>query len=306
MEVLADLRRAACSDGAPSARNLLVTLFGDCVAPHDVAAMIPVSALAALLAPFGANERLIRTSLSRLANDEMLTVRSSGRRSFYGIHPAAHELFVAADDRIYGPLHTYWDGQWTIVILDGNESTAERRAELRAELAVVGLGVAAPNVMVSPMVPAAEAARVVALVGGLHNVLVTRSSVLECGATLGPSELAARAIDLADVTGLYEEFLARFGNYSMATVAELSDALAFKLRVLLVSTYRRIVLDDPPLPVELLPADWVGLRARRLVAELYEACVVNGERHLTEVLADAGVELPDTPTTGLGRFVTNR
>lgn len=306
IQLLADLRHAVCSDGAPSARNLLVTLFGDCVAPHDVSAMIPVSVMSELLGPFGANERLIRTSLSRLANDEMLTVQSSGRRSFYGVHAAARELFATADQRIYGALHTAWDGQWTIVVLDGNESTAERRAELRAELSAAGLGIVAPNVMASPTVSAAEAARAVVRVGGLNNVLLTRSSVLECGATLGPSDLAARAIDLAEVTAQYDEFVARFGKYSVRSVAELDDALAFKLRVLLVSVYRRIVLDDPPLPAELLPTDWVGARARGLVAELYEACVVSGERHLIRVLAQAGVELSPTLTTGLGRFVTDR
>ena len=85
-------------------------------------------------------------------------------------------------------------------------------------------------------------------------------------------------IDLADVTAQYDEFVARFGKYSVLSVAELSDELAFKLRLLLVSIYRRIVLDDPPLPAALLPTDWVGARARRLVAELYDACAASAER----------------------------
>src|SRR5690554_5229410 len=94
---LADLRDASCSDGAPSARNLLVTLFGDGVAPHGTDIALPVSALADLLGSFGANERLIRTSLTRLANDGMLMARANGRRSFYGIHDGSIELFAAAD-----------------------------------------------------------------------------------------------------------------------------------------------------------------------------------------------------------------
>ena len=84
-----DLRAATCSNGAPSARNLLVTVFGDVLLPHGIrdggvrARRWPISSES-----FGVNERLVRTSLTRLVNDGLLAVTErSGRRSFYGVAP---------------------------------------------------------------------------------------------------------------------------------------------------------------------------------------------------------------------------
>jgi phenylacetic acid degradation operon negative regulatory protein len=48
----------------PPARSLLVTVFGDSVAPHGGRAWL--GSLIGLLAPFGISERLVRTSVYRL------------------------------------------------------------------------------------------------------------------------------------------------------------------------------------------------------------------------------------------------
>jgi DNA-binding transcriptional regulator PaaX len=42
-------------------------------------------------------------------------------------------------------------------------------------------------------------------------------------------------------------------------------------------------LADPSLPEPLLPADWIGLRARRLVAAIYRLVVERAERFLLDV-----------------------
>ena len=47
----------------------------------------------------------------------------------------------------------------------------------------------------------------------------------------------------------------------------LAEADAFTARILLIHHYRRVVLRDPLLPTELLPADWPGKAARQLCNE---------------------------------------
>jgi phenylacetic acid degradation operon negative regulatory protein len=287
---IADLGAATCSDGAPSARNLLVTVFGDCVAPHGVATTVPVADLTALLAPFGANERLVRTSLSRLANDALLAPRPVGRRSFYGVAPGAVERFARADRRIYGPRHPEWDGQWTVVVIDGTEGTAEQRAGLRQNLGEVGFGVVAPNVLASPVVEAGVVAPLAAA-AGLDHVLALRGDLdAGCG-LLDAAALARRSTDLAWVEGQYQAFVERFSRYPLGTVAELGSEQALKLRLLLIGMYRRIILAEPLLPAALEPGDWIGRRARTVIAALYEACAEAAERRVADVL---GVE-PCTP-----------
>lgn len=291
LTTLDDLRSAACSDGAPSARNLLVTVFGDALLPHGDDTSISVRALSRLLAGFGVNERLVRTSLTRLVNDGLLTTRSQGRRSYYSVAPGALDLFRQADHRIYRGTADEWDGSWTIVVIDGTEATARRRAVLRQELAWAGLGVVGPNVMASPIVDAEAAARVVSHVGGFANVLVSRSSVVEGDGTLGADELAHRVAALEEIAAHYARFIDRYAAYPSEPLEGVAPDLAFKLRMLLVAEFRRIALTDPQLPARLLPADWIGDRARRLAGGIYAAVAARSERFLM-LTADPRLENP--------------
>lgn len=298
----AELGDVTRSNGAPSARNLLVTVFGDALLPHGPTTAASPRSLAALLASFEVNERLVRTSLTRLVNDGLLLVESVGRRSFYRVAPEALALFERADGRIYGPLHPDWDGSWTIVVIDAAEGSTASRSALRQELAWAGLGTVAPNVMASPVVAAADAAAVVDRLGGFTNVLVTRSQVVEGAGTVSADELAHRAVELGEVAGRYGGFVERFEPFADVDPAE--PELAFKLRTLMVASYRRIVLTDPLLPAELLPADWIGNRARVVAAEVYDRCADAAEGFLAGT-----VELPDgrlTPGRRVGRFAVGR
>jgi phenylacetic acid degradation operon negative regulatory protein len=289
-----DLQSATCSDGAPSARNLLVTVFGDALLPHGEETSISVRSLSRLLSTFGVNERLVRTSLTRLVNDGLLTTTTEGRRSFYRVAAQALDLFRQADHRIYQGTAEQWDGSWTIVVIDGAEGTPRRRAQLRQELAWAGLGSVAPNVMASPIVPAEAAARVVGHVGGFANVLVSRSRVVESEGTLGADELAHRVAALEEIAGRYERFIERYEQYSSGDLAQLVPELAFKLRTLVVAEFRRIALSDPQLPALLLPTDWIGRRARRLAGEIYSAVATDSERFLL-----ATTQPPLTATTSI-------
>ncbi len=287
MSPLDHLRSATSSNGAPSARNLLVTVFGDALLPHGSEVAVSVRSLATLLEPFGVSERLVRTSLTRLVNDGLLASRTIGRRSFYGVAGASAPLFRQADARIYGSRRRAWDGSWTIVVVDGTESTAANRATLRQRLTWAGLGVVAPNVMASPVVSPVEAATVVEEVGGFAHVLVTRSELFDGAGTIDEEELARRCAPLDEVAARYHVFVDEFIDFDRTTISSISPAEAFKLRVLLVAAYRRIVLVDPLLPESLLPDGWAGARARALAAFVYGACADGSERHLA-----ANAELP--------------
>ncbi len=275
---LRDLRAAECSNGAPSARNLLVTVFGDALLPHGPSTSVSVRALAVLLGAFGASERLVRTSLSRLVKDGLLDTHVEGRRSFYRVADTARDLFAQADARIYGSTPTAWDGSWTLVVIDGAESTPKQRARLRQELTWAGLGVVGPNVLASPVVPADVAAGVVARVGGFEHVLVSRSEVVDGEGTLGAERLARRCAPLDDLAQLYRAFTDRFEPF--ADAGSLAPEDAFKLRTLLVASFRRIALADPQLPAELLPADWIGTRARHVAGAVYRSVAAASEQRL--------------------------
>ncbi len=52
--------------------------------------------------------------------------------------------------------------------------------------------------------------------------------------------------------------------------AELTPERSFQIQLLLIHFYRRVVLKDPLLPEELLPAHWAGQTARQLCINIYQ------------------------------------
>ena len=54
------------------------------------------------------------------------------------------------------------------------------------------------------------------------------------------------------------------------TADELTPERAFHIQLLLIHFYRRVVLKDPLLPEELLPAHWAGHTARQLCINIYQ------------------------------------
>ena len=71
--------RRTLADDPPRARSLIVTVWGDALAPHG--GEVWLAGLIRLLAPLGLNDRLVRTSVFRLARDGWLAGETRGRRS---------------------------------------------------------------------------------------------------------------------------------------------------------------------------------------------------------------------------------
>src|SRR6516165_6898169 len=95
--------------------SLLITIFGDAIAPRGGA--VTLGSLIRLAAPFGLTERLVRTSVARLAREGWLTAQRRGRRSEYRLTRNGAARFAAATRRIYGENPHDWNGRWTLVLL---------------------------------------------------------------------------------------------------------------------------------------------------------------------------------------------
>lgn len=287
-ERLAD---AVHSDGAPSARNLLVTVFGDAVLLAGAETEVSVGALHALLVDFGVNERLVRTSLSRLVGDGLVESRSVGRRSLYRIAPHAIPTFDDATERIYGARTMAWDGEWTIVVVDAGEGEADDRQQLRSALGSIGFTSAAPNVLVSAVHDPAAVERI-APRSGSARAIVTRSHLRSGGGMVDDRTLASASLGLDELAARYRAFVDDLSGFDVADVASLSPAQAWKLRLLAVASFRRIALIDPGAPARLLPVDWPGFAARRLVGSIYRRVASLADEHVAAV---AGIDLRTDP-----------
>ncbi len=267
--------------------SLLVTLFGDAIAPRGGA--ITLGSIIELAAPFGLNERLVRTAMARLAEDGWLASRRVGRLSEYRLSPGGAERFAAATRQIYGVPEARWSGVWSLVLLP--EAGRRAREAAREALGWAGFGEPLPGVFVHPALPQAEAGALLRSSPALAGALLMTGR----GATAGaPRRIARLGWDLDGLAARYRRFLAQFEPVSEALGGRAAPGPgpAFLLRTLLIHEYRKVHLRDPQLPPALLPEGWVGANAYRLCRDLYARVLSTSEAHLDEVARRLDGPLP--------------
>lgn len=281
------LARTLAAD-PPRAKSLIVTVWGDALAPHGGEAWL--GDLIRLLAPFNINERLVRTSVFRLARDGWIEGTSHGRVSRYRLTADGARRFDDAHRRIYDRPADDWHGDWELVLADG--LAAGPRAALRQELHWAGFGELAASAFLRPRDAARALPSVLAAPAVARHAVVLRATDLPDAAPL--ANVTTRAWDLDALAGDYRRFLHRFGSVieRFAADAAQDPAQCFMVRTLLIHAYRRVLLRDPLLPAALLPLDWPGAAAYALCRDFYRRTHRCAERHLTTMLAQGGALTP--------------
>jgi len=284
----------------PRAKSLIVTVWGDALVPHG--GTVWLAGLIRLMAPFGINDRLVRTSVYRLAQDGWLDAASHGRVSRYRLTPAGMRRCDDAHRRIYARADDDWAGDWELVLAD--DVSPATRATLREELRWSGFGALGPTAFLRPAqgtrpLPAALDASGVAerlLVGTVRDMPGRRPL----------AAVVASAWDLTMLAADYRRFLRRFGaviDHFRATRDGAHDPQqCFVVRTLLIHAYRRVLLRDPLLPAALLPLDWPGAAAYALCRDFYRLTHRCAERHLAVTLAGADEDFPPAAAAFYERF----
>lgn len=284
------------------APSLIITVWGDAIAPHGGAVMLP--GLFRLLAPLGLNERRVRTGVFRLAREGWLKGTPVGRRSLYRLTRDGARRFEQAYRRIYAPPKEKWDLSWELVVMDGLKAT-ERRS-LREELRWEGFGALGNGVLARPAPEPSAMPRIAKALGVERRLVVARA---HDDATLGGTSLAQaapRIWDLAMVTTDYRRFLRRFGavidRFRESGDRGYDPEQCFIVRTLLIHAFRRVLLRDPQLPASLLPLDWPGAAAYALCRDFYRVTHRSAEQHLLAVLEGPHGRLPRAEPAFYRRF----
>jgi phenylacetic acid degradation operon negative regulatory protein len=277
--------------------SLLVTIFGDSIAPRG--GLVTLGSLIDLAAPFGLTERLVRTSVARLAQDDWLVARRDGRRSEYRLTPRGAQRFAEATQRIYSKGPDSWDGQWTVLVLAPNGG--KRPDKLRNGLRWLGFGQPSAGVFAHPN-SNLEQAR-----GWLRELDVGRDALLlrSCSEDVAIDKaLVAAGWDLGELTRRYRRFVDSFApaDSALTSRAAVTPESAFVIRTLLIHEYRKIHLQDPLLPPALLPADWVGSSAYELCGSLYSKVFAPAEEFLSATASTLEESLPAADTSAYRRF----
>jgi phenylacetic acid degradation operon negative regulatory protein len=256
------------------AGSLLITIFGDSIAPHGGA--VTLGSLIRLTAPFGLSERTVRTAVARLAREGWLAARRSGRRSEYRLTRSGARRFADATRRIYGANPRHWDRAWTLLILPPRR----RDAQLRRELRWLGFGQLTPWLFAHPSCGVRRARERLRGLAATGEALLVESRA--AGLALD-RRLAALGWNLRELARRYRRFIARFAPVAaaLAPAGRVPPETAFLVRTLLIHEYRKVHLQDPLLPPPLLPRCWVGGAAYALCRRLYARAFAPAEIHLS-------------------------
>src|SRR5690606_17537713 len=150
----------------------------------------------------GLTERLVLTSIGRLANEEWVSFERCGRASFYCLTANGRARLAEATQRIYGPPPRDWDGLWTMIVVP--PTLMNRGAVLRDELLWLGFGQITPGVFAHPTYrESAISARLDELQSS-GQLVVIKGSVLSAAAS---ANLVTMGWDLGDLARRYKRFI---------------------------------------------------------------------------------------------------
>lgn len=267
------------------AGSLIISLFGDAVLPRG--GRIWLGSLIKLLEPLELNERLVRTTVFRLAKDEWLRTESHGRRADYVLTEAGRRRFEEASRQIYASQAPLWDRRWRLIFLVG-DLEPKFREQIRRALFWQGFGALGAECFVHPsadLTAALDALIAEGLGDHLRALMPLLAADSRVGVSASNTELVTRAWDLEELAIAYENFVETYSPIlgEVRSDGQNLDACeAFQLRLLLIHDYRRLLLRDPELPEVLLPADWPGQRARLLCKNIYRRLLEPSEAYLDQ------------------------
>ncbi len=279
--------------------SLIVSLFGDVIAPHG--GSVWLGCIIDALDAFGINERLVRTSVSRLAKKNWIVAERIGRRSYYRLTDSGLRRFEDASRRIYSEPRRDWNGEWCLVLLDGVESAC--RDDIRRELGWLGFAAFSSSVLACPShaFDAVET-RLSTLEGGSDALLMDARPQTSSAVKL--QQQVRDAWQLEELEVRYAAFLQQFQPAYLAAREQtgIDEEQAFYLRLLLIHEYRRILLRDPFLPNDLLPPDWHGAAAYQLCRNFYKILSHSAESYIVTKIENAYGPLPPADASFHRRF----
>lgn len=284
------------------AKSLLVTVWGDAVSPHG--GTIWLGSLIALVDPLGLNERVVRTAVFRLQKDGMLASHQIGRRSFYHLTETGAHRFAEATHRIYAAGEISWDGNWLFLFALRRDLAEKDRRKLETELGWLGFGNLGGGIYAHPTASTASVDSLLTDLDLAGKVTLLRASGTGDSPYDTPEILVEKGWSLKDLEADYARFIHHFSGFADLARAEeaLDEKKCFIIRSLLVHDYRRVLLRDPMLPVELLPSGWNGNQARELFRTIYHLVWEGAETYLMTILENETGRLPPASEEFYRRF----
>lgn len=287
--ILADFISSRTEQVNISCKTLIVTVFGDVISIHGN--WIWLGSLIESLAPLGYSERLVRTSVFRLVEEEWLRVKKIGRKSYYSLTETAIKYNEKAAMRIYSPTGYSDNNQWLIVL--PSFVSDEQFPELKRQLKWLGFSTIASSVYAHPSFDSNSLEETIRDLDLLDSVIIITGKTIDSHSTRVLKKLVFEKWKLDQLQKEYACIISDYAPvYELAQSDAITSALSYLLRLLIIHEFRRVLLKDHELAKDMLPKDWSGSIARKLVKNLYSKLAVKSCQYITGQLETIDGKLP--------------
>ena len=191
----------------------------------------------------------------------ILQSRRYGGSAGYQLSAGALAILREGDARIFRRRRATPADGWVLAVFSVPESERHRRHVLRSELTRLGFGMVAPGVWIVPAHPQDTTAETLRRLELDAYADLFRADHLAFG---DPAAKIRRWWDLDELERQYESFIRAQSQHWEQRGPVLREREAFAGYVRVLTDWRRLPYLDPGLPAELLPDDWVGIRAADL------------------------------------------
>ena len=279
MTVVPDELGAETTRPAAQPGRLIVSVYG--LYARERGGWLSVASLVRLLADLEIDGQAVRSAVSRLKRRGLLDAESVGKTAGYRLTPAAHDILVEGDARIFDRRRAGPDEGWLLVVFSVPEIERDKRHLIRTQLTRLGLGAVTPGVWIAPAHLETAVAHALERSGLRGYTDLFRSQHVAGSDT----QAIDRWWDLDALQQQYAQFLTMAEPVlERWRPGEVDPALAFADFVRIVTVWRRLPYLDPGLPVEALPADWAGLAAEELFSGLRARLAGPAREHAMSVL----------------------
>jgi phenylacetic acid degradation operon negative regulatory protein len=221
------------------------------------------------MADLGVEPPAVRAAVVRMKSGGLLSSSRRGGVVGYALTPKAWQILEEGDRRILTARDpaSLADG-WVLVIFSVPESQRDKRHQLRSQLSWLGFGTIASAAWIAPRRLRPELESALSRCGLLDY---TERFDVSYGGVAASRRLAQKCWDLAGLGQMYNHFVARWEPVLERWFNDRNDPsarAAFRDYISLVADWRRLPFLDPGLPMEILPQDWEGEKAKWIYFDL--------------------------------------
>jgi phenylacetic acid degradation operon negative regulatory protein len=272
------------------ASTTVFTLFGAFIVPRG--GEVWIGSLIRLMKPLGLSANAIRLVLSRMSKRGWLAHSKIGRRSYYTLTKKGNTEMLAGKHWALDKERKPWDKKWRLVVYTVPEIMRHVRDSIRKYLSCSGCGSLGGSLWISPYDHHEELIAFLEKINASHYV-----EMFEAHYTGMDSEkdLARKVWNITKLEKHYTDFVDRYSSIlaEYKTRIEkkelIEPELCFAQRFRVTAEFINIALRDSMLPIELLPADWAGLRAKRIYNEFWNLLTPEVNKFVDSVLRDSNV-----------------